>query len=161
MLHRLNAVVVSDEEKALVEASGRDQEGERKRIAAEVSKRNETASKLGQWGCSKTSLAGARRLARRCPAWRRREPGLRLSRGTWEGLSRHCHPGREVLVATGSAASGWDRKALSTVAGQAGGPAHSSEEAPVMGVEPRGRVARGGVRSINRTSCPGGVVWTS
>jgi hypothetical protein len=64
-------------------------------------------------------------------------------------------------VATGSAASGWDRKALSTVAGQAGGPARSSEEALVVGVEPRGRVVRGGVGSINRTGCPGGVVWTS
>jgi hypothetical protein len=86
--------VVSDEGKAPVEASGRDQEGERKRIAAEVSKRNETASKLGHWGCPRTSLAGARFLARWCPAWRRREPGLRLSRGTWEGLSRHSHPRR-------------------------------------------------------------------
>jgi hypothetical protein len=153
--------VVSDEEKALVEASGRDQEGERKRIAAEVSKRNEMASKLGQWGCPRTSLVGARRLARWCPAWRRREPGLRLSRGTWEGLSRHCHPRRDRRVVIGSAASGWDRKALSTVAGQAGGPARSSEEAPVVGVEPRGRVACGCVRSINRTSRPGGVAWTS
>ena len=31
------------------------------------------------------SLAGARLLARRCPACRRREPGLRLLHGTWEG----------------------------------------------------------------------------
>src|SRR6266545_2027216 len=64
-------------------------------------------------------------------------------------------PQQDRRVATGSAASGWDRKALSTVAGQAGGPARSSDETPVMRVEPRGRVARGGVRSINRTR----VVW--
>lgn len=36
-----------------------------------------------------------------------------------------------------------NRKGLSTVAGCAGGPARSSEEAPVMGVERRGRVIRG------------------
>jgi hypothetical protein len=32
-------------------------------------------------------------LARRCPAWRRREPGLRLLHGTWEGVPRHCRLG--------------------------------------------------------------------
>ena len=35
------------------------------------------------------SLAGARLLARWCPAQRWREPDLRLSCGTWEGASRH------------------------------------------------------------------------
>ena len=35
---------------------------------------------------------GARLLARRCPADRRREPGLLLPRGTGEGLSRYCCP---------------------------------------------------------------------
>ena len=39
---------------------------------------------------------------------------------------------------------------VSTVAGSAGGPARSSGEAPVMGVERRGRVICGCVRSINR-----------
>jgi hypothetical protein len=37
MLRWLKTVVGSDEEKAHVDASGRDQEGERKRIVAEVS----------------------------------------------------------------------------------------------------------------------------
>ena len=37
------------------------------------------------------------------------------------------------------------------IAGCAGGPARSSGEAPVMGVERRGRVIRGCVRPINRT----------
>jgi hypothetical protein len=36
MLRWLKTVVVNDEEKAPREVSGRDQEGERKRIAAEV-----------------------------------------------------------------------------------------------------------------------------
>jgi len=35
------------------------------------------------------SLAGARRLARRCPAWRRREPDLPRPDGTGEGAHRN------------------------------------------------------------------------
>jgi len=87
------------------------------------------------------SLADTRLLARRCPACRRREPGLRLSRGTWEGRPRYgCRWG---VVARGSASSGGNRKALSTVAGLALGPAHSSEEPSVMEGERRGRTIRG------------------
>ena len=40
---------------------------------------------------------------------------------------------------------------LSTDAGRAGGPGGSSGEAPVMGVERRGRVTRGCVCLVNRT----------
>jgi hypothetical protein len=47
--------------------------------------------------------------------------------------------------------NGGDREGLSTGAGLAGGPARSSNEASVMGVERRGRVIRGCVRSINQT----------
>ena len=85
MLRWLKTVVVSDEEKA----HQMRQVGIRKASESEpLSKcRNQTRrhQNWGAWGCSRTSLAGARVLARRCPAWRRREPGLRLSRGTWEG----------------------------------------------------------------------------
>src|ERR1022692_802836 len=38
------------------------------------------------------SLAGARLLARRCPACRRREPGLRLPCGTGEGVCGYIWP---------------------------------------------------------------------
>jgi hypothetical protein len=73
------------------------------------------------------SLAGARLLARWCPAWRRREPGLRLSCGTWESAPRYCLPGkggeREIPKRL-------KREGLSTVAGRAGGPARSSGETP-------------------------------
>jgi hypothetical protein len=79
------------------------------------------------------SLAGARLLARWCPAWRWREPSLRLSYGTWEGECRYCWSGHGLV--RGSASSGRNREALSTVAALAGGPARSSGEAPVMGVE--------------------------
>src|SRR6185295_12721681 len=81
-------------------------------------------------------LAETRLLARWCPACRRREPGLRLSRGTWEGWPRYCRP---TGWREGARASGGTCEALSTVAGSAFGPTHSSEEAPVMGVERRGR----------------------
>ena len=46
-------------------------------------------------------------------------------------------------VARGSVSSGSNREGSSTVAGHAGGPARSSDEAAVMVVERRGRVVRG------------------
>src|SRR5258708_38770809 len=50
-----------------------------------------------------------------------------------------------------------NRKAVSTVAGPAGGPARSSCEALLgaVGVEPRGRVIRGLVVRINRKHASG------
>jgi hypothetical protein len=78
------------------------------------------------------SLAETRLLARRCPACRRREPGLRLSRGTWEGWPRYC---RRQGGEREHAQAGGTCEALSTVAGLAFGPVHSSGEAPVMGAE--------------------------
>ncbi len=104
MLRWLKTVVVSDEEKAHVDASGGDREGERKRIAAEVSKLVQVASELERARGSRMSLAATRLLARRCPACRRREPGLRLSRRTWEGWPRHGRCGQ--LAARGSVSSG-------------------------------------------------------
>ena len=82
------------------------------------------------------SLADTRLLARRCPAYRRREPGLRLPRGTWEGWPRYC---RRFGGERERAQAGGTCEALSTVAGLAFGPAHSSGEAPVMGAERRSR----------------------
>ena len=88
MLRWLKTVVVSDVEKASLEASGGDQEGERKRIADDVSTTNRRHRNWGRGYGLKTSLADTRLLASRCPAWRRREPDLLHSRGTWEGESR-------------------------------------------------------------------------
>ena len=45
----------------------------------------EMTSKPERLNGSEMSLAGARLLARWCPACRRREPGLLLLHGTWEG----------------------------------------------------------------------------
>ena len=88
------------------------------------------------------SLADTRLLARRCPACRRREPGLRLSRGTWEGWPRYCI--RQGMGGVrGSVSSGRNREGLSTVAGSAFGPTHSSDEVSVMERERRGRTVRG------------------
>ena len=55
----------------------------------------------------------------------------------------------------GVAAPGGLRRGVSTVARRAGGPARSSEEAPVMGVERRGRVICGCVCPVNRGMVPG------
>jgi hypothetical protein len=59
-----------------------------------------------------------------------------------------------VEAVRGSAPTGGNREALSTVAGRTGGPACSSAEASVMGVERRGRTIRA-VRRVNRAR-PGG-----
>ena len=89
MLRWLKTVVVSDEEKAhemRQVGTGKASESE---PLSRCRKQSRWHQNLGAWGCPGMSLAGARVLARRCPAWRRRESGLRLSRGTWEGGCRH------------------------------------------------------------------------
>jgi len=89
MLRWLKTVVVSDEEKAPV----RCQVGIRKTSVSEslLTCRNKDSwhQNRGIVPCLGMSLAGARWLARRCPAWRRREPDLLLLDGTWEGVLRH------------------------------------------------------------------------
>ena len=92
MLRWLTTVVVSDEEKAhwmRQVGTGKVSESE---PLSRCRNQNRWHQNRGVWGCPGISLAGARVLARRCPAWRRREPGLRLSRGTWEGGRRYCAP---------------------------------------------------------------------
>jgi hypothetical protein len=83
MLRWLKTVVVSDEEKA----HEMRQVGTGKASASSslLTCRNwfEVASELGRARGPRMSLADTRVLARRCPACRRREPGLRLPRGTW------------------------------------------------------------------------------
>jgi hypothetical protein len=71
MLRWLTTVVLSDEKKASQKASGGDQEGERKRIVADVSKPTEMTSKPGCFGNLGMSLAGVRSLAsvRSHPSW--------------------------------------------------------------------------------------------
>jgi hypothetical protein len=54
-----------------------------------------------------------------------------------------------VKVARGSASGSRNCEALSTDAGCAGGPARSSGEVPVMGMERRGRTIRVG-EAVNR-----------
>ncbi len=105
------------------------------------------------------SLAGARVLARRCPAWRRREAGLRPLHGTWEGVPRYASPGR---WGRGSGPSSVTCEGLSTDA--AGTPADRFVVAVnlllgAVGVERRGRVIRGFVRWS--TGVPGRSPWAS
>ncbi len=150
----LRTVVVSDEEKA----PGGAQEGERKRTAVDVSKSLSRRRNRGSDIVPGMSLAGARVLARWCPACRRREPGLRLRHGTWEGRCRYRPPSRRGWRAGGREGARQRRtpETLSTVAAPAGGPARSSAEASVMGVERRGRLISWFVRASNRAAC---AVW--
>jgi hypothetical protein len=69
----------------------------------------------------------------------------RLLRGTGEPvvLESPCWQVR----GGGSSSSGRNRERQSTGPGHGGGPSCSSDEAPVMGVERRGRAARGSVTS--------------
>src|SRR6266567_3644458 len=67
-------VVLNGVGKGALDVSGRDQEGERKRIADDVSKETRVTSKPGCTSYPGMSLAGARLLVRWCPAWKRREP---------------------------------------------------------------------------------------
>ena len=78
MLRWLKTVVVSDEEKA----SARRQAGTGKTITVKASKRHRWHQNRGDDACPGISLADTRLLARRCPAQRWREPGLRLPCGT-------------------------------------------------------------------------------
>jgi len=71
------------------EASGGDQEDVALNapvagFAVDASLLDKAASKPGVTFWPGMSLADTRLLARWCPAWRRREPDLRLSCGTWE-----------------------------------------------------------------------------
>jgi hypothetical protein len=73
LLRWLNTIVVSDVGKGALDVSGRDQKGERKRIADDVSKETRMTSKPGCTCYLGMSLTGARLLVRWCPAWKRRE----------------------------------------------------------------------------------------
>src|SRR3982074_1329679 len=90
LLHWLKTVVVSDVGKGAQDASGRDR-GRRSAalrvlgVAVDASLHIEVTSELGTTFRPGISLAGVRLLARRCPAWSRRETALLLPCGTWEG----------------------------------------------------------------------------
>ena len=96
-------------------------------FAVDASLLDKEASKPGVTFWPGMSLAGTRLLARWCPAWRRREPGLRLSCGTWESAPRY---GRAFEGGERENPKRLKREGLSTVAGRAGGPARSSGETP-------------------------------
>src|SRR6266540_3149845 len=93
LLHWLKTVVVSDVGKGALDASG----GDRGRRSAAPDLWGSLLTRRYRLGDIRTgysfrpgiSLAGVRLLARRCPAWRRREPDLLLPYGTWEGMPRY------------------------------------------------------------------------
>lgn len=114
--------------------SGRDQEGERKRIADEVSKISgdvKTKAALRPWDKpgrypSTGWAASGMKATRAWSAASTRNVGEQTPKlSAWKGWREEAR------------ASGKNRKTLSTVAGYAVGPAHSSDEASVTGVERR------------------------
>jgi hypothetical protein len=149
-LRWLKTVVVSVGEKAQVNASGGDREGERERTADDVSKQ-------------------AADIRTGSVKWVRDEPGG--GPVYWPGGVRHgggaspvcgfCMERGKADADTAAVApegTGGKREravrrkpeALSTVAASAGGPARSSGEALVTGVERRGRLICRSVRASNR-----------
>jgi hypothetical protein len=149
-LRWLKTVVVSVGEKAQVYASGGDREGERERTADDVSKQ-------------------AADIRTGSVKWVRDEPGG--GPVYWPGGVRHgggaspvcgfCMERGKADADTAAVApegTGGKREravrrkpeALSTVAASAGGPARSSGEALVTGVERRGRLICRSVRASNR-----------
>ena len=89
MLRWLKTVVVSDREKARSTCQVGTRKAFQNRspdvwvsVADDASKFEDDIRTEGPLSPLGMSLAGARSLARRCPAWRRREPGLLLLCGT-------------------------------------------------------------------------------
>jgi hypothetical protein len=101
MLRWLKTVVVSDEEKAHVDASGGDQEGERERTAVEVSKPNQTASKLGRLGLLQDESGG-------CPCIGQMMPGMEAARAWSAAFTRNV--GRRASTPPAGAGVGAGRR---------------------------------------------------
>ncbi|WP_369916031.1 hypothetical protein [Plantactinospora sp. KBS50] len=112
--------------KGAVQVSGGDREGVVSQ-PVKCRKGEWSTSKPGHLICSGMSLAATHLLARWCPAYRRRELDLRLSRGTWEG-------GADTAVRVIGRREGAFRPVAPGGAeyrcGDAGGLARSSGEAP-------------------------------
>ena len=156
-LRWLKTVVVSVEEKAHVMRQvgiGKASESEPLLTCREV----EMTSKPGRsvvvrdepGGCpfigQVVSGMKAARVRSAASAWNLGRQASTLSGGAASGL-----PGSM----RGSASGGGNREALSTVAMSAGGPARSSDEAAVIGVERRGRLICAGLAWATG-QCPGG-----
>ena len=113
--------------------------------------------KTGESRCPGRSLVDTCLLTRWCPAWRWRElgSGSGAERGN---LALDTGPAVQLdhLVTRPAKArppSGRNHKGLSSDARDRDGPPRSSEEGPVMGLEPRGRAVR--VRSVANCRCGG------
>jgi len=131
-LHWLMTVVVSVEEKAPVMASAGDREGEHSSPLMKHRKCVRWHRNQGVEGALGAGSGGYPFTGQTVP-------------GVTGGTSPICGSPAErerarpdtarIFRATGSAPSGGNRAVLSTVAGCAVGPAHSSGETPVTGVE--------------------------
>jgi hypothetical protein len=154
MLRWLMTVMVSDEEKAQVMC----QVGVGKASVSEplmTCRDQEVASKPGHPSSSGMSLAGV-------PLIGQVASGMKAAPARSAASVRNVGRRTSILsspvtgVARGSASSSSHCETLSTVAVSAGGPARSSGEAPVMGVERRGRVISGVSARTTRPEGGGG-----
>ncbi len=151
-LRWLKTVVVSIGEKAQVNASGGDREGERERTADDVPEQaDDIRTGSVKWvrdepgGSPFTGQAVSGMEAAR----------VRSAASAWNvGRRMPTPPPRRRKAPGGKRERAVRRKpeALSTVAASAGGPARSSGEALVTGVERRGRLICRSVRASNRGS---------
>lgn len=138
--------------------SGRDREGERKRITDDVSKEQLT-SKPRFLSCLGNELGGN-------PFTVRVVSGMQVTRARSAAFVRNrrrhvrIRPRLKEARREGAPQAESLREGLSTEAGCAGGPARSSGEALVIGVERRGRIARDEFMRSTR-NIRGGIVWVS
>jgi hypothetical protein len=123
-------------------ASGGDREGERERTAEDVSKQvDDIGTGAVKWrrdepgGCPSIGqvVSGMEAARVRCAA---------STRNVGRRLSMLLSGAKGCEIARGSASRDGNRGSLSTDATRAGGPARSSGEAPVTGVERRGRLIK-------------------
>src|SRR3954451_24346570 len=122
------------------DASGRDREGERERTAEDASKRKADIE-TGEVKSLRDEPGG-------CPSIGQVVSGVKVARARSAAPARnvgrrvptHPRPGRWARVGERERVVRRKPETLSTVAAPAGGPARSSAEAPVMGVERRGRL---------------------
>lgn len=119
--------------------------GSRRRVKPNPCRRVEMLKVTSKPGCVRgpgMSQGDTLLTALAVSGMKRARARFRLLHGTGEPVVLESWPWRP---GGGSSPSGRNREGQSTGPGNRGGPSRSSDEAPVMGVERRGRIIRGSV----------------